>query len=297
MLDSFCSSFSKAFKPHAKDNERYDTDKEKDDRKLSLDISKLLIDPWTFSLKFAGKNNITNVDHQSTLKTTVDTLLAMLFFLIFCALEMKRVVILSEGHNYEGDVHGKYAPFSIAQLKFIEMCHRNGCEVHFLIVKDTPPENGFSKAFVDGWKTLLTKISPDLMESNVYFSIMEKNNANWTVDTAHMVPFIGTTLCDEYMHKKEGGPTTGYKHLMEMDANKKFARLDQPHDNDNALVIFARTVITDKLKLKKTAKKNADDADQPKDVTDKDVTDKDDANKDDADKGDALKNDAPKDAA
>jgi hypothetical protein len=84
---------------------------------------------------------------------------------------------------------------------------------------------------------------------------------------------------------------------MEMDANKKFARLDQPHDNDNALVIFARTVITDKLKLKKTAKKNADDADQPKDVTDKDVTDKDDANKDDADKGDALKNDAPKDAA
>lgn len=198
-------------------------------------------DSGTFIVKLAGKNNVLP-QHRQILAGCVDAMVLMLYFLIVMCVGAKRIVLVSEGDNLEmalDDTSDKYSPFSHAQLKFIQYCTTHGTEIHFLLVKTSPPENGFSPAFVDGWNKGLEGI---LDASKMYFAIVATGNDELTFKMAHLVPFIGTTMCDEYMYKKDGNgakvPTTGFKHVMKLDVDPEFFRLSEAMDQPQETFIM-----------------------------------------------------------
>lgn len=273
-LDSlyFFCMFGTAFKKHDTEESRYTEDAEKHDDTLKQTVDNLMQDLWTFKIKFAGKNSITNEGYRARLCEVVDTLLQMLFFTIVVAFNF-RVFILSEGDNYEPDK----APFSRAQLAFIKMCHENGVEVNFLLIKNTPSAFGLSSAFVDVWKKELNAIDTSLIKTKVYFGMVGTGHEQITFDAATMVYFIGTEMCEEHMYKRDASgnnkvPTTGYAHLMKMDIHENFARVPAPANNTGTLVTFYNTkVMANKKKFKdvtKPAEAAAEDAidDAPKAV-------------------------------
>lgn len=193
-------------------------------------VVQLLEDKETFIFKLAGKNNV-KPQHRTKLCAVVDAIVPILFTWIVLCLKYKRVVLVSEGDNLENDVETlsqKYTPFSDAQLKFITLFHTKGVETHFLLLKLIPSASGFSTAFVDEWKRgLCDACGPEWFRTNVFFGITEQYSA-LTFQMSHLVVFLGTTMCDDYMYKTdENGtvvPTTGYKHFMDMENNPKFEK-------------------------------------------------------------------------
>ena len=249
----FFSAFASAFKPNPKHDGRYANDADKNDATLKSSVDAMLQDSETFILKLAGKNNVF-AEHRKILASVVDAIVLMLYFLIVMCVGAKRVVLVSEGDNLEialDDPDKAYSPFSHAQLKFIQYCTVHGTEVHFLIVKTSPPENGFSSGFVDGWtKGLEGMIDP----TKVYFGLLVSGNDALTFNMAHLVPFIGTTMCEQYMYKQDGNgakvPTTGYKHVMQLDLHADFNRLSIADElpSSQAFIMFFNTALQKRFK-------------------------------------------------
>ena len=244
----FFSTFASAFKPNPAYVGRYANDSDNHDATLKSSVDAMLQDPDTFILKLAGKNNVL-AEHRKLLAGVVEAMVLMLYFLIVMVVGAKRVVLVSEGDNLEmalEDPGKAYSPFSHAQFKFMQYCTAHGTEIHFLVVKTSPPENGFSQAFVDGWtKGLEGVIDP----ARVYFGLIVKGNDELTFNMAHLVPFIGTTMCEQYMYKKEGNgakvPTTGFKHVMQLDIHPEFNRLSISDDlpSSEAFIMFFNTAL------------------------------------------------------
>ena len=224
----FFSTFASAFKPNAVHQGRYANDADNNDLKLKASVDALLQDSGTFVVKLAGKNNVL-AQHRQVLAGIVDAVVLMLYFLIVMCVGAKRVVLVSEGDNLEvalDEPEKAYTPFAHAQLKFIQYCTTHGTEIHFLLIKTSPPENGFSSGFVDGWIKGLEGV---IDSSKVYFGLVAIGNDELTFKMAHLVPFIGTTMCEQYMYKSDGNgakvPTTGFKHVMKLDVDPGFTRL------------------------------------------------------------------------
>ena len=248
----FFSAFAPAFKPNPKHEGRYANDADKNDAGLKAHVDALLQDSGTFIVKLAGKNNVL-AQHRQILAGIVDAMVIMLYFLIVTPVGAKRIVLVSEGDNLEmalDDPDKAYTPFSHAQLKFIQFCVKHGVEIHFLIVKNSPPENGFSSGFVDGWIKGLEGV---IDASNVYFGLVATGNDEVTFKMAHLVPFIGTTMCEDYMYKKDGNgakvPTTGFKHVMQLDLNPEFTRLPgSTGEPQETFIMFVNTALQKRFK-------------------------------------------------
>ena len=233
----FFSTFASAFKPNTAHAGRYANNADNHNHKLKGDVNTLLQDSGTFIVKLAGKNNVL-AQHRQILAGVVDAMVLMLYFLIVMCVGAKRVVLVSEGDNLEvalDDPDKAYTPFAHAQLKFIQYCTTHGTEIHFLLIKTSPPENGFSAGFVDGWIKGLEGV---IDSSKVYFALVATGNDELTFKMAHLVPFIGTTMYEQYMYKSDGNggkvPTTGFKHVMQLDVSPDFTRLsastDEPYE-------------------------------------------------------------------
>jgi len=248
----FFSAFAPAFKPNPKHEGRYANDADKNDAGLKAHVDALLQDSGTFIVKLAGKNNVL-AQHRQILAGIVDAMVIMLYFLIVTPVGAKRIVLVSEGDNLEmalDDPDKAYTPFSHAQLKFIQFCVKHGVEIHFLIVKNSPPENGFSSGFVDGWIKGLEGV---IDASNVYFGLVATGNDEVTFKMAHLVPFIGTTMCEDYMYKKDGNgakvPTTGFKHVMQLDLDPEFTRLPgSTGEPQETFIMFVNTALQKRFK-------------------------------------------------
>jgi hypothetical protein len=248
----FFSVFASAFKPNAAHEGRYANDADKNDAGLKARVDALLQDSGTFIVKLAGKNNVLP-QHRQILAGIVDAMVIMLYFLIVTPVGAKRIVLVSEGDNLEmalDDPADKYTPFSHAQLKFIQFCTKHGVEIHFLIVKNSPPENGFSAPFVDGW---MEALEGSIEASNVYFGLVATGNDELTFKMAHLVPFIGTTMCEDYMYKKDGNgakvPTTGFKHVMQLDLDPEFTRLPgSTGEPQETFIMFVNTALQKRFK-------------------------------------------------
>jgi len=248
----FFSVFASAFKPNAAHEGRYANDADKNDDGLKANVDALLQDSGTFIVKLAGKNNVLP-QHRQILAGIVDAIVIMLYLLIVTCVGAKRIVLVSEGDNLEmalNDPDDKYTPFSHAQLKFIQFCVKHGVEIHFLIVKNSPPENGFSAPFVDGW---MKALEGSIDSSKVYFGLVATGNDELTFKMAHLVPFIGTTMCEDYMYKKDGNgakiPTTGFKHVMQLDLNTEFTRLPgSSGEPQETFIMFVNTALQKRFK-------------------------------------------------
>lgn len=231
----FLSTFAYAFKPNLVDKGRYKTnlwDSSGQHIVLLRDaVNALLADPGTFIIKLAGKNNVL-AQHRQILAGVVDAMVILLHYMFYICVGAKRIVLVSEGDNLEMALDNPdraYTPFAHAQLKFIQYCTQHRTEIHFLIIKTTPPENGFSAGFVDGWMEGLKGV---IDPSKVYFGLVATGNDELTFNMAHLVPFIGTTMCENYMYKigdvDDNGakvPTTGFKHVLQLEENPEFTRL------------------------------------------------------------------------
>lgn len=250
----FFSAFASAFKPNPKHEGRYANDADKNDAGLKAHVDALLQDSGTFIVKLAGKNNVLP-QHRQILAGVVDAIVIMLYFLIVTPVGAKRIVLVSEGDNLEmalDDPAEKYTPFAHAQLKFIQFCVKHGVEIHFLIVKNSPPENGFSAPFVDGW---MKALEGSIDASKVYFGLVDSGNDELTFKMAHLVPFIGTTMCEDYMYKSgvllNGAkvPTTGFKHIMQLDLNPEFSRLPgSTGEPQETFIMFVNTALQKRFK-------------------------------------------------
>lgn len=248
----FFSAFASAFKPNAAHKGRYANDADKNDAGLKAHVDALLQDSGTFIVKLAGKNNVL-AQHRQILAGIVDAMVIMLYLLIVTCVGAKRIVLVSEGDNLEmalDDPDKAYTPFSHAQLKFIQFCVKHGVEIHFLIVKNSPPENGFSSGFVDGWIKGLEGV---IDASNVYLGLVATGNDEVTFKMAHLVPFIGTTMCEDYMYKKDGNgakvPTTGFKHVMQLDLDPEFTRLPgSTGEPQETFIMFVNTALQKRFK-------------------------------------------------
>jgi len=243
----FFSTFASAFKTNTAHEGRYANNADNNDLKLKTSVDALLQDSGTFVVKLAGKNNVL-AQHRQILAGIVDAVVLMLYFLIVMCVGAKRVVLVSEGDNLEialDEPDKAYTPFAHAQLKFIQYCTTHGTEIHFLLIKTSPPENGFSSGFVDGWIKGLEGV---IDSSKVYFGLVAIGNDELTFKMAHLVPFIGTTMCEQYMYKSDGNgakvPTTGFKHVMKLDVDPEFTRLPaSTEEPQETFIMFINTAL------------------------------------------------------
>ena len=236
----FFAKMEDTFMEHPVDSTRFAYDETAHEPKLQGEVDSLLKDPDTLGLKVAGKNNVDNVDKE-ILRGSVDTFVAT-FVTMFMFTGKKRIVILSEGDNCERDMDGTYTPFADAQYKLIKLCYEKGIEWYFVIIKNTPPSNGFSKAFVD-WRERICKLDPENpnMLEHVYFGLVEKDNADLTFNLADMIWFNGTTLRAHYMMRDAHTLTTGYKHLTGLLKNVEYETIDHKDPVKSEVVVtFAK---------------------------------------------------------
>lgn len=251
VLDSvyFFTTFANAFKPNSEHEGRYETDTSNHSDATKTTVDNTLGDPGTFIVKLAGKNSAGMLfEHRSILAGAVDAMVLMLYFLIVMCVGAKRIVLVSEGDNLEmalDDPADKYTPFSHAQLKFIQYCKAHGTEIQFLIIKNSPPSNGFSAGFVEGW---IKGLGDMFGTFPVYFGLVTTDNDELTFKMAHLVPFIGTTMCEQYMYKSDGNggkvPTTGFKHVMQLDVDPEFTRLSaSTGEKHETFIMFINTAL------------------------------------------------------
>jgi len=190
---------------------------EANNQTTALAIEKLCERSDVLKVKFAGKNNVLNVD-----KVHLDGKAISCVEYVIAKLRMlgkTGLMLFSEGDNLEMDIKGNFSPFSKAQFLLIKRCLELEIPIYFVIVK-SESMNRFSVPFVVGWRDPLFELSRDFYTNNVFFGIVgtDEDNlkASFTFDNSDLVIFIGTETRNEYKVKMDNGQcvlTTCYSQL------------------------------------------------------------------------------------